>query len=48
MVMTMNDMSVNQLKEIVLRLQQRVEYLERENNRRKNEYNNLVNAVRRG
>lgn len=46
-MMTNDDMSVKQLKELVLRLQQRVEYLERENNRRKNEYNNLANVVRR-
>lgn len=47
--MTMNDdISARQLKELVIRLEQRVAYLERENNRRKNEYNNLANAVRRG
>lgn len=45
---TNDDMTVKQLKEIVLRLEQRVSYLERENNRRKNENNNLANAVRRG
>lgn len=47
-MMTNDDMSVKQLKDLVLRLEQRVSYLERENNRRKNEYNNLANAVRRG
>lgn len=46
-MMTNDDMSVKQLKDLVLRLEQRVSYLERENNRRKNEYNNLANVVRR-
>lgn len=43
-----NEPTAQQLKELVLRLEQRVSYLERENNRRKNEYNHLANAVRRG
>lgn len=48
MVMTMNDdMVAKQLKELILRLEQRVSYLERENNRRKNEYNSLANVVKR-
>lgn len=42
------DLSFKELKNIIIRLEQRVAYLERENNRRKNEVNNIANAVRRG
>ena len=43
-----DDMTVKQLKEIVLRLEQRVAYLERENNRRKSEVNQISSSIRRG
>lgn len=43
-----DDANAKQLRDVIARLEQRVAYLERENNRRKNEINNVVNAVRRG
>ena len=43
-----DDTIIKQLKDAVSRLEQRVAYLERENNRRKNETNNISNAIRRG
>lgn len=47
--MTMNDdVSARQLKEMVFELKKRVEFLERENNRRKSEVNQIGNAIRRG
>lgn len=47
--MTMNDdVSARQLKEMVFELKRRVEFLERENNRRKAETTQLSSAFRRG
>lgn len=47
MMMT-DDMSVKQLKEMIFELKKRVEFLERENNRRKAEINQISSAIRRG
>lgn len=46
--MTSNDETIKQLKELVIRLERRVAYLERENSRRKNEHNTIANTLRRG
>jgi chaperonin cofactor prefoldin len=48
-VLTMtNEPTTQQLKEMIIELKKRVEFLERENNRRKSEINQIGNALRRG
>jgi hypothetical protein len=47
MTMT-DDQTIKQLKDAIIKLEQKVSFLERENNRRKNEHNSVVNALRRG
>lgn len=42
------DATIKQLKDAIIRLEQRVSFLERENNRRKNEHNSVVHAIKRG
>jgi chaperonin cofactor prefoldin len=43
-----NEPTTQQLKEMIIELKKRVEFLERENNRRKSEINQIGNALRRG
>lgn len=43
-----DDLTIKQLKEMVFELKRRVEFLERENNRRKVEVSQISSAIRRG
>lgn len=47
MTMT-DDQTIKQLKDAIIKLEQKVSFLERENNRRKSEINQIGNAIRRG
>lgn len=43
-----NEPTMQQLKEMIIELKRRVEFLERENNRRKAELSQISSAIRRG
>jgi len=48
MTTTNNDQTVRQLAEQVRELSKQVEFLKRENSRRKSEINQVISAIRKG